>query len=108
MEQLTITEKIGANYKLFDLDGAINAYTLSEFQQKIYAAILENNVVLDMSKVVALDSSGMGVIMAAFNDGIETNHKLFLMALSNESEKALAVTGFKDTFLIINSVTEVG
>lgn len=107
MEQLTITEKSGANYLLLDLDGALNAYTLAEFQQKVYGAIQKNNVVVDLSKVIELDSSGIGVLMAAFNDGEDSGHKLYLMALSNESEKALDETGFIDELNIINSVTEV-
>jgi Anti-anti-sigma regulatory factor (antagonist of anti-sigma factor) len=107
MEQLTITEKSGANYLLFELDGALNTYTLAEFQQKVYGAIQKNNVVVDMSKVVGIDSSGIGVLMAAFNDGEETGFKLYLMALSNESEKAIDETGFKNVLNVINSVTEV-
>jgi anti-anti-sigma factor len=107
MEQLTITEKSGANYKLFELDGALNAYTLAEFQQKVYTAIQTDTVVLDLSKVISLDASGMGVLMAAFNDGQETGHKFYLMSLSNECEKVVSATGFKDLFFIINSVTEV-
>ncbi|MCK9169696.1 MAG: STAS domain-containing protein [Treponema sp.] len=107
MEQLTITEKSGANYFLFELDGALNAYTLAEFQQKVYGAIQKNNVVVDLSKVVELDSSGVGVLMAAFNDGEDLSHKLYLMALSNESEKAIDQTGFTHELNIINSVTEV-
>ncbi len=107
MEQLTITEKSGANYLLFELDGALNAYTLAEFQQKVYAAVQKNNVVVDLSKVIELDSSGVGVLMAAFNDGEDSGHKLYLMALSNESEKALDETGFIDELNVINSVTEV-
>jgi anti-anti-sigma factor len=107
MEQLTITEKSGANYLLFELDGALNAYTLAEFQQKVYSAIQKSNVVIDLSKIIELDSSGIGVIMAAFNDGENCRHKLYLMALSNESEKSVTATGFKDQLNIINSVTEV-
>jgi anti-anti-sigma factor len=107
MNQLTITEKSGANYMLFELDGALNAYTLAEFQQKVYTAIAKNNVVLDLSKVIEMDSSGIGVIMAAFNDGEDSGHKLYLMALSNESEKTVEATGFKNELHVINSVTEV-
>jgi anti-anti-sigma factor len=106
MNQLTITEKSGANYLLYELDGSLNAYTLAEFQQKVYAAIQKSNVVLDLSKVIDIDSSGIGVIMAAFNDGEDCGHTLYLMALSNECEKAIDATGFKNVLKIINAVTE--
>ena len=51
MAQLTITEKSGANYVLYELSGAVNAYTLAELEQKLYDAIVRDNVVLDLSKV---------------------------------------------------------
>ncbi|MCQ2592361.1 MAG: STAS domain-containing protein [Treponema sp.] len=107
MEQLTLVEKDGANYHLYELEGALNAYTIGEFQDILYAAVLKKNIVLDLSKIVEIDGSGIGLLMAAFNDSEDSNHKMYLMSMSNESEKAIASTGFKSVFHIINSVTEV-
>lgn len=107
MEKLAITEKDGANYHLYELVGALNAYTLGEFQNTLYDAVQKNNIVLDMSRLIELDPAGIGVLMAAFNDADEYGHKLYFMSLSNEAEKALASTGFKNLFNLINSVTEV-
>lgn len=106
MDQITITKRDGANYTLLELDGSLNAYTLSEFQEKVYQLIAVNNVVVDMSKLFELDASGMGVIMAAHNDGEEAGHKLYLMSPSIESEKVISATGFKDMMHIINAITE--
>ena len=36
MEQLSITEKHGANYILFELLGAFNSYTIGDLQEKIF------------------------------------------------------------------------
>ena len=107
MEQLTIIEKEGANYKLYDLQGALNAYTLGEFQTKLYEDVLKTNVVLDMSELTELDPAGIGVLMAAFNDAEDNGRKLYFMSLSNEADKAIAATGFKYVFNLITSVTEV-
>ncbi|MBR6340675.1 MAG: STAS domain-containing protein [Treponema sp.] len=107
MEQITITEKDGANYHLYELEGALNAYTLGEFQETLYDAVQKNNVVLDMSRLIELDASGIGLLMAAFNDSEEVGHKLYFMTMSNEADKAIAATGFKYVFNLINSVTEV-
>ena len=107
MEQLTIIEKEGANYKLYDLQGALNAYTLGEFQTKLYEDVLKTNVVLDMSELTELDSAGIGVLMAAYNDAEDNGRKLYFMSLSNEADKAIAATGFKYVFNLITSVTEV-
>ena len=107
MEQITITEKDGANYHLYELEGALNAYTLGEFQDTLYDAVQKNNIVLDMSRLIELDASGIGLLMAAFNDSEAAGHKLYFMTMSNEADKAIASTGFKSEFNLINSVTEV-
>lgn len=107
MEQLSIVEKDGANYHVYELEGALNAYTLGEFQTTLYEAVLKNNIVLDMSRLIELDPAGIGFLMAAFNDSEEAGFKLYFMSMSNEVEKAIAATGFKYVFNLINSVTEV-
>ncbi|MDE5898118.1 MAG: STAS domain-containing protein [Treponemataceae bacterium] len=107
MEQLTITRKEGADYILFELSGVFNAYTAVNVQSKVYDAIQKQNVVLDLSKVVELDAAAMGTIMAAHNDADECGTKLYLMSLSNEADREILATGFKDLFHIIHSVTEV-
>ena len=45
--------------------------------------------------------------MAAFNDSEDVGHKLYFMSMSSEAERAIAATGFKFVFNLINSVTEV-
>lgn len=107
MEQLDVIRKDGSNYVLFGLSGAFNAYTAVNAQAKIYEEIQKNNVVLDLSKVVQIDDAGMGIIMAAHNDADESGKKLYLLSLSNEADKEISRTGFKELFNIINAVTEV-
>ena len=107
MEQLTVTEKSGGNYILYKLDGVFNAYTAPNAQTKIYEGIKNHNVVLDKAGIIGMDLAAVGIIMAAHNDSSETGHTLYLLSLSNEAEKEINATGFKDLLKIINSVTEV-
>lgn len=107
MDQLTIREKVGASYILLELSGAVNAYTISEFQEKVYSYIPDSNVVIDMAQVIQLDSSGIGVVIAGYNDGEKFGTKLFIMNPSDAARHSLERTGFLDTFNIIHSVTEV-
>ena len=106
MENLTIAEREGANYKLYELTGGLNAYTLGDFAEKLYAAVLEKNVVLDLSKLIEIDSSGLGLIMAAFNDSVDAEHVMFLLSISSVVDRALLDSGFRSSFRLINSVTE--
>lgn len=107
MEQLNVIKKEGVNYKMYALEGALNAYTLGEFQDTLYSVVLESNVVLEMDKLIELDASGVGLLMAAFNDCEDSGHKLYFLSMSNEVEKVIAATGFKYIFNIVNSVTEI-
>lgn len=107
MEQLTFTQKEGSDYMLFELSGDFNAYTAPNIQNEIYSAIESTNVVLDMANVNALDAAAMGIIMAAHNDADVYGTRLYLLSISNEVDRQILATGFKDLFHIINSVTEV-
>ena len=107
MEQLNVIEKEGANYKQYTLQGALNAYTLGEFSEKLYNDAVTVNVVLDMSDLIELDMSGIGCLMAAFNDAEDAGKKIYFLNMSNESQQAINATGFKYLFNMINSVTEV-
>lgn len=107
MDQLAIVEKIGPNYMLLELKGAMNGYTITEFQEKLYKYILDSNVVLDLSMVDSIDYQALGVILSAFNDGENYGFKLFFMNPSENAKKVFDKTGFNDMFYIIHSVTEV-
>jgi anti-sigma B factor antagonist len=107
MEHISITEKNGPNYGLLEVSGTINSYTCAEFQVKVYALIKQTNLVLDLSRVTNLSSSGLGVIMAAWDDGEQNGTKLYIMKPSEIVRLALESTGFSDMFSIIYSLTEV-
>ncbi|MDR2898022.1 MAG: STAS domain-containing protein [Spirochaetaceae bacterium] len=107
MEQISISVKRGPNYALLEVSGTINSYTYSDFQDKVYALIKETNVAIDMSQVTNLSSAGLGVLMAAYEDGEETDHKLYIMRPSQIVRMAVDSTGFADMFPVIHSLTEV-
>ena len=107
MNQLAINEKVGPNYKLLELTGDITAYTLSDLQEKMYQYITDTNVVLDMAQVTSVDASGVGMILAAMNDGMDNGTKLFIMNPSDSAHEALMRTGFWSSFYVIHAVTEV-
>ncbi len=107
MELLHINEKTGANYVLLELNGTINNYTALEFQTKLWGNIKTTNVVLDLSQIDEIDSTGVGTILAGFNDGKEAKKKLYIMNPSPAAREALEDTGFASLFDFIHSVTEV-
>lgn len=107
MEQLSIKEKGGSNYVMYELSGSLNSYTSAEFSEKVFSAIRTTSVVVDLSQVASIDSTGVGIIMAGFNDGEEFGHKFYLMNPSPSARTALEETGFISVFAFIHSVTEI-
>ena len=107
MEQLSIIEKQGANYILYEISGVMNTYTITELAEKLDENIKKSNIVVDLERVEAIDSVGVGLIMATFNDGEDCGHRFYIMNPSAASRVALEETGFYDVFAIIHAVTEV-
>jgi anti-anti-sigma factor len=107
MDAFKIVEKFGSNYTLYELSGVINSYTLDELKNKVYSIVIDSNLVLDLSLVEAIDSAGVGLIMAGFNDAEDNGHRLYIMNPSPQVRQAIEDTGFADTFYFIHSVTEV-
>lgn len=107
MDTLKVVEKFGANYVLYELSGVINSYTCDELKNKVYSTVLDSNLVVDLSLVEGIDSAGVGLIMAGFNDAEDNGHRFYIMNPSPQARKAIDDTGFSDTFYFIHSVTEV-
>jgi len=107
MEQLSITEKQGANYVLYEVSGSMNTYTITELSEKLDETIKKSNVVVDLERVEDIDSVGVGLIMATFNEGEDCGHHFYMMNPSAAARQALEDTGFYDVFAFIHAVTEV-
>ena len=107
MEQLSITEKQGANYVLYEISGAMNTYTITELAEKLDENIKKSNIVVDLERVETIDSVGVGLLMATFNDGEDCGYKFYIMNPSSSVRIALEDTGFYNVFAIIHAVTEV-
>lgn len=107
MDHLNITERRGDAHVLLEIIGTVNSYTYTDFQQRVYSLIRETNLVLDMSRVSSLSSSGLGVLMSAVEEGQELGHKVYIMNPSEIVRMAIESTGFPDLFPIIRSVNEV-
>ena len=107
MEQIVIKEKKGANYVLLEVSGVLNSYTYLDFQTMVFSIVKETNLVIDMEKITNLSSSGLGVLLAAYDDAEEAGNKIYIMHPSTIAQKAIQSTGFADCFPVIYSLTEV-
>ncbi len=107
MDNLIILESLDSKYLLLTVEGTINSYTYGDFEKKIYSAIKNSNVVLDLAKVTNMSSSGLGVLMSAYDDGQESGHSIFILNPSEVVRLAIDSTGFSDMFKVIHSIDEI-
>ncbi len=107
MDDLIINQKETEKYLLFSIEGTINSYTYAGFEEKVYAGIKQKNIVLDLSQVTNMSSSGLGVLMSAHDDGEESGNEIYILNPSEVVKMAIDSTGFSDMFKIIHSVNEV-
>ncbi|MEL3907873.1 MAG: STAS domain-containing protein [Treponemataceae bacterium] len=107
MEGLEIKEEKKDGYLLLTISGNLNSYTYGEFEEKIYAAIKESDVVLDLNAVTNMSSSGLGVLMSAHDDGEDVGNGIFILNPSEIVRLAIDSTGFSDMFKVIHSVDEM-
>jgi len=107
MENLIITESKVSGCLLLAIEGTVNLYTSGDFEKKVYSAIKDNDVILDLSKVGTLSSSGIGVLMTAHNESEENGHKMYILNPAKDVKMALDSTGFSDVFRMIHSIDEI-
>ena len=107
MEDLKIVGTNNADFQLLKISGAINSYTFTEFETKIFDAVEASDVVLDLSNVSHLSSSGLGVLMSAREEGEEVSHKIYILKPSAVVKMAIDSTGFTDMFSFINSIDDI-
>ena len=107
MEKLNIMEKMAGKIILLEIDGTVNSYTYTDFQNKLYSLIDKSPVCIDMSKVINLSSAGLGVLMTALEAGQEKGNNLLIMNPSEVVVMAIESTGFSDMFKKISSLSEI-
>lgn len=107
MDNLVITEKLHDSYVLLTVSGSINSYTYHEFEKKVYGHIKDHSIVLDVSRVTNISSSGLGILMAASEDGDDLNHKIYILNPSEVVKLAIASTGFSEVFPVVHSLNDI-
>ena len=107
MENLIISKTSVKDALLLDVEGTINSYTYNEFEEQVYSAIKQDDVVLNLAEVTNMSSSGLGVLMSAYDDGKENGHNIFILNPSDIVRLAIDSTGFSDMFKIIRSLDEL-
>ncbi|MCU9615168.1 STAS domain-containing protein [Caldibacillus lycopersici] len=83
---------------IMKISGEIDAYTAPKLKETINQLTKEDgkNVVIDLTDVIYMDSTGLGVLVAAFKK-IKTNGGSFILTgLSNRLQRLFTITGLSE------------
>ena len=95
------------NFVLCTLEGVIGDSNYREIQRHIRSLAYSTTVVIDMSKISSLSSTGLGAIISLIEYAQEAERRFYLMNPSTVARLFIDSTGFPELFPIINSLDEI-
>jgi len=86
--------------------GEIDAYTAPKLRERIYGYSEKQNIqmVVDLSDVNYMDSTGLGVFVGVFKNIRANNGELKLTNLSNRLKRLFEITGLADIIDITSKI----
>lgn len=91
------------------IEGEIDAFTAPMLREKLAEITLDDSkeIVLDLSEVSYMDSTGLGVFVGFFKTVKSENAKLKLTGLSSRLKRLFDITGLGEIMDIESSTGEV-
>ena len=86
--------------------GELDAFTVSRFRQQVAQVAAGSRVVIDMSGVPFLDSSGLGALIGAIRRVRELGGEVAVACNRPSVERLLRTTGFDRIVTLAESVEE--
>lgn len=91
-------------------NGELDHHTAKEIREKIdstYSDNLLKNIVIDLSNLQFMDSSGIGLIMGRYKLASNNNGKIYLINVSDRVKKILNMSGILKIVKIIDNLSEI-
>jgi anti-sigma B factor antagonist len=97
-EQLRISVGGESDAAVIYLEGELDPHTAPKLQREIDRLVLggADRVVLDMSRLVFIDSSGLRVVISSHRDLHDRGGSLALRSPSRTAQRLLQITGLTD------------
>lgn len=85
-----------------DLAGEIDAYTAPKLKEELMplAEQKRQTIVVDLSKVTYLDSTGLGIFVGALKKSHQNESEVILKNLTERVERLFTITGLNEIFTI--------
>lgn len=104
-DQLTIDETTHGDHTVLDVVGEIDLATAPMFESAILAADLGRSVLIDLSGVSFIDSTGLRVLITAHERAQDEGGKLSIVAADGPVTKLFAITGVDDWLNVYSTRT---
>ncbi|MBV6492347.1 MAG: hypothetical protein LDLANPLL_00340 [Turneriella sp.] len=97
-QQFNVIEEYTQKYTFFKAVGALNSQNTHEVRRKFLDAATKNHVLLDLSGVELIVSTGIGLLFEMSEQLARKGKKLVLIQPSARVQQVIGLTGFTDMF----------
>jgi anti-sigma B factor antagonist len=103
-----LTRSPNPDTRVLDVEGEIDVYTSTQLKEAIVSTISEGvtHVVMNLSKVEYLDSTGLGVLIGALKRLREKQGNLIIVSPSMRIMRIFEITGLYKIFTIYQTEDE--
>jgi anti-sigma B factor antagonist len=104
--ELQLSTRTVAGHRVLEVSGEIDVYTAPQLRERLIALVEDGarQVVVDLSRVEFLDSTGLGVLVGALKRLRGVNGDLALVCAQERLLKIFRITGLDRVFTIRDSV----
>lgn len=104
-DQLRIRAERADGYDVLYLDGELDPHTAPLLKQEVDRLAADGclDIVLDLSQLAFIDSSGLRVVISSHREMADRGGKLTLRSPSDTAQRLLEITGLVDHIAIVRS-----
>jgi anti-anti-sigma factor len=104
---LSISKATIGRFTVFTIQGSLGDHNYKELQHRIRASAFSSHVVLDMSRVDRLSSTGLGAVITLIECAQEAKRPLYILNPSQIVKIVFDSSGFPELFNVITSMDEI-
>jgi anti-sigma B factor antagonist len=106
--ELTLEHRTEGDVTVLDVGGEVDVYTAPKLREKLVELVSDGhyNIVVDMTKVEFLDSTGLGVLVGGLKRVRSHNGGLELVCNQERILKIFRITGLTKVFPIHDTLEE--
>ena len=106
-ENLTIEHTEKENFQIIKLIGRLDSDNVQNFRNATIDTLRENSMVIDMTNLEFLSSTGVGNLIELNETAEKNNNKFILLGVQKNVLNVLKLTGFLDIFNLIDTFDQI-